>query len=157
MMTALQGIGNNIHGNHSTFKVVITTLFLFRRNKERPPLWDSFQDPPSKRATGSAANWAKLSILLKLFKLFTYVFVFATILATAVISKISFIFMVAQIGDKTSVKYCNIRGLFKYMCMYVCTYNDFMVCEVLILGLTKTIHRNYYSLVKFKHKMVTLY
>ncbi|XP_061397172.1 chitin synthase chs-2 [Musca vetustissima] len=79
-----------------------------RKNKEKPPLWDSFQDPPSKKATGSAASWNKLGFILKLFKLFTYIFVFALILATAVVSKIAFIFMVAQVQPHRSVKYCNI-------------------------------------------------
>ncbi|XP_073836306.1 chitin synthase 2 isoform X2 [Musca autumnalis] len=79
-----------------------------RKNKEKPPLWDSFQDPPSKKATGSAASWNKLGIILKLFKLFTYIFVFAIILVTAIASKISFVFMVAQVQPHRSVKYCNI-------------------------------------------------
>uniref|UniRef100_A0A1B0AE11 chitin synthase n=1 Tax=Glossina pallidipes TaxID=7398 RepID=A0A1B0AE11_GLOPL len=77
-----------------------------RKNKERPPLWDSFQDPPSKRATGSAANWSKLGVVLKVFKILTYLLVFVVMLGTAVISKVSFIFMAAQISLKDNVTYC---------------------------------------------------
>ncbi|XP_046809276.1 chitin synthase chs-2 [Lucilia cuprina] len=82
-----------------------------RKNKEKPPLWDSFQDPPSKRATGSAANWTKLGFFLKVFKMFTYLYVFVIILTSAVISKMSYIFMVAHIKSNTTVKYCNIVDL----------------------------------------------
>ncbi|KAL9910764.1 chitin synthase 2 isoform 2-T2 [Glossina fuscipes fuscipes] len=77
-----------------------------RKNRERPPLWDSFQDPPSKRATGSAANWSKLGVVLKIFKTLTYLFVFVVMLGTAVISKVSFIFMAAQISLRDNVTYC---------------------------------------------------
>uniref|UniRef100_A0A1I8PZ90 Chitin synthase chs-1/2 N-terminal putative transporter domain-containing protein n=1 Tax=Stomoxys calcitrans TaxID=35570 RepID=A0A1I8PZ90_STOCA len=77
-----------------------------RKNKEKPPLWDSFQDPPSKKATGSAASWTKLGLFLKLFKLFTYIFVFAIILVSAALSKLSFVFMVAQVEPNRRVKYC---------------------------------------------------
>lgn len=86
------------------------------KNKEKPPLWDSFQDPPSKKATGSAASWNKLGIILKLFKLFTYIFVFITVLVTAIASKISFIFMVAQVQPHRSLKYCNIVGMYVHLC-----------------------------------------
>uniref|UniRef100_A0A1A9WE23 Chitin synthase chs-1/2 N-terminal putative transporter domain-containing protein n=1 Tax=Glossina brevipalpis TaxID=37001 RepID=A0A1A9WE23_9MUSC len=96
-----------------------------RKNKERPPLWDSFQDPPSKRATGSAANWSKLGVLLKLFKLFTYLFVFVIILSTAAISKVSFIFMVAQIGLKDNIKYCQIIEAFAFFrSLRICIFKD---------------------------------
>ncbi|XP_011291179.1 chitin synthase chs-2 [Musca domestica] len=88
--------------------IIDDTFSRNRKNKEKPPLWDSFQDPPSKKATGSAASWNKLGIFLKLFKLFTYIFVFITVLVTAIASKISFIFMVAQVQPHRSLKYCNI-------------------------------------------------
>lgn len=84
--------------------------FFYSKNKERPPLWDSFQDPPSKRATGSAANWSKLGVVLKVFKILTYLLVFVVMLGTAVISKVSFIFMAAQISFKDNVTYCQTIG-----------------------------------------------
>ncbi|KAM7358478.1 chitin synthase 2 isoform 3-T3 [Cochliomyia hominivorax] len=82
-----------------------------RKNKEKPPLWDSFQDPPSKKATGSAANWSKLGFFLKLFKTLTYLFVFAVMLLSAIASKLSYIFMAAHIKNNTRIKYCNIIDL----------------------------------------------
>ncbi|XP_011200587.2 chitin synthase chs-2 isoform X1 [Bactrocera dorsalis] len=86
-----------------------------RKSKDKPPLWDTFQDPPSRRATGSAASWAKLGCLLKFFKLLTYVFVFVVVLGTAVTSKLSLLMMVAQARANAHVKICNTmdeNGLF---------------------------------------------
>ncbi|XP_037938535.1 chitin synthase chs-2 [Teleopsis dalmanni] len=81
-----------------------------RKRNEKPPLWDSFQDPPSKRSTGSATNWGKLNIFLKIFKAFTYVFVFFTIIITTIISKLSFMLMVAQIQNRR-LKYCVVQDM----------------------------------------------
>lgn len=80
-----------------------------RKQKEKPPLWDSFQDPPPKKATGSAASWNKLTLLLQLFKVFVYILVFGIVLGSAVISKLSYLLMVAQIPSGSKVKYCDIR------------------------------------------------
>ncbi|XP_011190169.2 chitin synthase chs-2 isoform X1 [Zeugodacus cucurbitae] len=79
-----------------------------RKSKGKPPLWDTFQDPPSRRATGSAASWEKLGCLLKLFKLLTYVFVFIVVLGTAVTSKISMLIMVTHFRANANMKICNI-------------------------------------------------
>uniref|UniRef100_W8AXX4 chitin synthase n=1 Tax=Ceratitis capitata TaxID=7213 RepID=W8AXX4_CERCA len=78
-----------------------------RKFKDKPPLWDTFQDPPSRRATGSAASWTKLGCLLKVFKLLTYGLVFLVILGTAVVSKLCFLLMVAQFRSNATVKICN--------------------------------------------------
>ena len=80
---------------------------------DKPPLWDSFQDPPSKKVSGSAANWSKMSLFLKLFKLFTYLLVFFIITVTAVASKLIYLFMAAQLKkDKYEIKICQISGKF---------------------------------------------
>ncbi|XP_055854071.1 chitin synthase chs-2 [Episyrphus balteatus] len=80
-----------------------------RKQKEKPPLWDSFQDPPPKKATGSAASWNKLTLLLQVFKVLVYILVFGIVLGSAVISKLSYLLMVAQIPSGSKVKYCDIR------------------------------------------------
>nr|XP_017102616.2 chitin synthase chs-2 [Drosophila bipectinata] len=78
-----------------------------RKLLDQPALWDSFQDPPSKRASGSDADWKKLQFFLKLFKLFVYLLVFAVILATSVAANLVYLYMVGNTsGSGPRVQVC---------------------------------------------------
>ncbi|XP_017480734.1 PREDICTED: uncharacterized protein LOC108370010 [Rhagoletis zephyria] len=98
--------GHNVESNDDSF-------LKSRKSKDKPPLWDTFQDPPSRRATGSAASWAKLGCFLKIFKFLTYIFVFIVVLATATTSKISFLLMVSRLRKNAVVKRCNALAVFR--------------------------------------------
>lgn len=74
---------------------------------DQPPLWDSFQDPPSKKASGSDADWKKLQFLLKLFKLFVYLLVFVVILASSVLANLVYLYMAGNTsGSGPRVQVC---------------------------------------------------
>ncbi|EDX00098.2 uncharacterized protein Dyak_GE23277, isoform B [Drosophila yakuba] len=69
-----------------------------RKHRDKPSLWDSFQDPPSKKTSGSDADWKKLQFCLKLFKLCIYLLVFAVVLATSVFAKVAYLYMAGNTG-----------------------------------------------------------
>lgn len=83
----------------------------FCRNQEKPPLWDSFQDPPPQKETGSSATWSKLNFFLKLFKFLIYIFVFCSILLCTILSKSLFLLMASNIRARNCT-YCMSRGLY---------------------------------------------
>jgi len=60
--------------------------------------FERFQDPPSKKTSGSDADWKKLQFFLKLFKLFVYLLVFAVVLATSVFAKLLYLYMAGNTG-----------------------------------------------------------
>lgn len=62
-------------------------------------MWDSFQDPPSRKTSGSDVDWKKLQFFLKLFKLFVYLLVFAVVLATSVLAQLLYLYMAGNTGD----------------------------------------------------------
>ncbi|ALC44950.1 CS-2, partial [Drosophila busckii] len=75
--------------------------------RDKPPLWDSFQDPPAKRTSGSDAHWKKLQFVLKLLKLFTYLLVFAVILACSVTAKLVYLYMAGNTNGEVKVRVCS--------------------------------------------------
>lgn len=75
--------------------------------RDKPPLWDSFQDPPAKRASGSDADWKKLQFFLKLFKLFTYLLVFAVVLTSSVTANLLYLYMAGNTNGDTMVQVCS--------------------------------------------------
>ncbi|EDW19044.1 chitin synthase chs-2 [Drosophila mojavensis] len=77
-----------------------------RKVRDKPPLWDSFQDPPAKRTSGSDAYWKKLQFFLKLFKLFVYLLVFAVILASSVTANLIYLYMAGNTNGDTVVRVC---------------------------------------------------
>ncbi|XP_030369088.1 chitin synthase chs-2 [Scaptodrosophila lebanonensis] len=77
-----------------------------RKPRDKPPLWDSFQDPPAKKATGSAADWKKLQFFLKLLKLFTYLLVFSVVLAASVTSKLVYLYMAGNTNGARKAHVC---------------------------------------------------
>lgn len=74
--------------------------------RDKPPLWDSFQDPPAKRTSGSDAYWKKLQFFLKLFKLFVYLLVFAVILSCSVAANLIYLYMAGNTNGDTVVRVC---------------------------------------------------
>ncbi|KAH8379500.1 hypothetical protein KR009_005325, partial [Drosophila setifemur] len=70
-----------------------------RKLRDKPPLWDSFQDPPSKKTSGSDADWKKLQFFLKLFKLCVYLLVFAVVLASSVAANLLYLYMAGNTGN----------------------------------------------------------
>ncbi|XP_043647130.1 chitin synthase chs-2 isoform X1 [Drosophila teissieri] len=79
-----------------------------RKHRDKPSLWDSFQDPPSKKTSGSDADWKKLQFCLKLFKLCIYLLVFAVVLATSVFAKLAYLYMAGNTGGTGSrVQVCS--------------------------------------------------
>ncbi|XP_017023062.1 chitin synthase chs-2 isoform X1 [Drosophila kikkawai] len=69
-----------------------------RKARDKPSLWDSFQDPPSKNKSGSDVDWKKLQFFLKLFKLCVYLLVFAVVLATSVLAQLLYLYMAGNTG-----------------------------------------------------------
>lgn len=94
--------------NISFVVVVIVSIPSFRR-QEKPPLWDSFQDPPPQKDTGSSATWNKLNFFLKAFKLLTYFFVCFAILGCTLLSKSLYLLMASNVRPRNCT-YCNSRG-----------------------------------------------
>lgn len=88
----------------------------FRASKHDEKLWDTFQDPPSDVSSGSIGEETKLLIfLIKLLKVFTYIIVFLVVLASSVLSKITFLLMTSHIKDNTKIRYCDIRSMFLFL------------------------------------------
>ncbi|KAH8404445.1 hypothetical protein KR222_002050, partial [Zaprionus bogoriensis] len=81
----------------------------FCRNKEPDKLsmWDSFLDPPPKRTSGSDADWKKLHFFLKLFKLITYLLVFAVVLASSVAANLVYLYMAGNTNGDANVEVCS--------------------------------------------------
>ncbi|EDV97910.1 chitin synthase chs-2 [Drosophila grimshawi] len=78
-----------------------------RKVRDKPSLWDSFQDPPAKRSSGSDADWKKLQFFIKLFKLFTYIFVCAVVLASSVAAKLTYLYMAGNTNGDAQVRVCS--------------------------------------------------
>ncbi|XP_034109385.1 chitin synthase chs-2 isoform X1 [Drosophila albomicans] len=78
-----------------------------RKVRDKPALWDSFQDPPAKRTSGSDADWKKLQFFTKLFKLFTYIVVFGVVLASSVAAKLVYIYMAGNTNGDGKVQMCS--------------------------------------------------
>lgn len=96
------------------FLLLFLTHFPLPRNDYRAEpqdtkLWDIFEDPPAKKTTGSADLTRGMEIFLKLAKVCAYIVVLVIVLAGAVVSKLSFIFMTSQLTVR-NVSYCNDTG-----------------------------------------------
>lgn len=72
-------------------------------------LWDSFQDPPAPQSDGSLAENQRFNTSKKWMKAFAYLFVFAVTLFTGVVSKLSFVLMVANVRGTTNTTYCDFQ------------------------------------------------
>uniref|UniRef100_A0A182FS46 chitin synthase n=1 Tax=Anopheles albimanus TaxID=7167 RepID=A0A182FS46_ANOAL len=82
---------------------------MIKKVQQDNKLWDSFQDPPVPQTSGSAASQEYLLAFIKGLKVFTYIFVFLVTLASACISKMSFLMMVSNIREGTKNRYCDVR------------------------------------------------
>lgn len=69
--------------------------------------WNLFLDPPTKRASGSDADWKKLQFFLKLFKVFTYLLVFGVVLASSVAANLAYLYMAGNTNGDTKVQVCS--------------------------------------------------
>ncbi|XP_002048317.3 chitin synthase chs-2 [Drosophila virilis] len=78
-----------------------------RKVRDKPPLWDSFQDPPAKRTSGSDAYWKKLQFFLKLVKLFTYLLVFGVVLGSSVAANLIYLYMAGNTNGDAKVRVCS--------------------------------------------------
>ncbi|KAL7734282.1 hypothetical protein ACLKA6_010625 [Drosophila palustris] len=78
-----------------------------RKVRDKPPLWDSFQDPPAKRTSGSDADWKKLQFFMKVFKLFAYILVFGVVLASSVAAKLVYLYMAGNTNGEREVQMCS--------------------------------------------------
>ncbi|KAH8270404.1 hypothetical protein KR018_009670, partial [Drosophila ironensis] len=70
-----------------------------RKPRDKPPLWDTFLDPPSKKTSGSDVDWKKLQFFLKLFKLCVYLLVFAVVLGSSVLANLIYLYMAGNTGS----------------------------------------------------------
>lgn len=89
----------------------LSLFFPLCRKQEKPPLWDSFQDPPPQKDTGSSATWNKLNFFLKTFKFLTYIFVCFAILGCTFLSKTLYLLMASNVRSRNCT-YCNPRGMY---------------------------------------------
>ncbi|KFB43652.1 AGAP001205-PA-like protein [Anopheles sinensis] len=82
---------------------------MIKKVQQDNKLWDSFQDPPVPQTSGSAVSREYLLVFIKGLKVFTYIFVFLVILASACFAKMSFLLMVSNIKDGAKNRYCDVR------------------------------------------------
>lgn len=87
---------------------LLSSFFSLNRRQEKPPLWDSFQDPPPQKDTGSSATWNKLNFFLKAFKFLTYFFVCFALLGCTLLSKSLYLLMASNVRPRNCT-YCNSR------------------------------------------------
>lgn len=76
--------------------------------------WDVFRDPPIKELSGSMAKQKCLELSVKITKVLAYVLTFIIVLASAVISKGTLLFMTSQLKSGKITTYCN-KDLGKYL------------------------------------------
>lgn len=86
-----------------------------KRSEQDNRLWDAFQDPPVQESSGSSADYSRLETIVKILKVFTFLFVFIVILASSVVSKMSLLFMTSHIKKDVTIPYCDLTRNFIFL------------------------------------------
>ncbi|BFF96913.1 chitin synthase chs-2 [Drosophila madeirensis] len=89
-----------------------------RKPRDKQPLWDSFQDPPAKKTSGSDADWKTLQFFLKLFKLLVFLLVFAVVLASSVVAKLLYLYMAGNTSGSGSSAATKVHVCSKYLLLH---------------------------------------